>query len=129
TRREDKRHPHLDQRMKDSRGQLFATTVIRLEEQAAGWLAAINRRTEPHAQIPAYDGLLKMHRFLAGWQIMSFDAQAAEEFKRLKSQKTRVASRDLKIAAIALVNNSLLLSANLRDFRRVPGLQVEDWLH
>ena len=36
---------------------------------------------------------------------------------------------DLKIAATALVHGALLLSANLRDFRQVPGLMVEDWLH
>jgi tRNA(fMet)-specific endonuclease VapC len=35
---------------------------------------------------------------------------------------------DLKIAAVALTNDALLLSANLREFGRVPGLRVEDWL-
>ena len=35
---------------------------------------------------------------------------------------------DLKIAATALVQNALLLSANRRDFERVPGLRVENWL-
>jgi tRNA(fMet)-specific endonuclease VapC len=35
----------------------------------------------------------------------------------------------LKIAAIAIANDALLLSANLRDFEQVPGLRVEDWLY
>ncbi len=35
---------------------------------------------------------------------------------------------DLRIAAIALTNNALLLSADLDDFERVPGLKVENWL-
>jgi predicted nucleic acid-binding protein len=35
---------------------------------------------------------------------------------------------DLKIAAIVLRHSATLLSANLRDFRQVPGLSVEDWL-
>jgi predicted nucleic acid-binding protein len=34
----------------------------------------------------------------------------------------------LKIAATALVNDALLLSANLRDFQKVPNLRVENWL-
>ena len=34
---------------------------------------------------------------------------------------------DLRIASIAIVTNSTLLSRNLRDFRRVPGLTAEDW--
>ena len=35
---------------------------------------------------------------------------------------------DLKIAATVFVNDALLLSANKRDFDRVPGLRVENWL-
>ena len=36
--------------------------------------------------------------------------------------------RGRRIAAIALVNDSLLLSANRVDFGRVPGLGVANWL-
>jgi tRNA(fMet)-specific endonuclease VapC len=38
-----------------------------------------------------------------------------------------VLDTDLKIAAISLANNATLLSRNMQDFRRVPGLRVEDW--
>ena len=31
------------------------------------------------------------------------------------------------MAVLALVTDSLLLSRNLKDFRQVPGLHVEDW--
>jgi tRNA(fMet)-specific endonuclease VapC len=34
----------------------------------------------------------------------------------------------LKIASIALANDALLLTANRRDFEKVPGLQLENWL-
>ena len=39
-----------------------------------------------------------------------------------------IGSQDLKIAAIALINDALLSSRNLRDFKKVKGLEVEDWL-
>lgn len=35
---------------------------------------------------------------------------------------------DLKIASIAISHDAMLLSRNLRDFRKVPGLNVENWL-
>jgi len=34
---------------------------------------------------------------------------------------------DLKLASIVLLRNATLLSRNLGDFRKVPGLKVEDW--
>jgi hypothetical protein len=37
--------------------------------------------------------------------------------------------QDLNVAALALVNDTLLLSANLRDFARIPKLRVADWLY
>ena len=35
---------------------------------------------------------------------------------------------DLKIAAIALAGDAVLLAANLRDFEKVPMLRIENWL-
>ncbi|HTU19676.1 MAG TPA: type II toxin-antitoxin system VapC family toxin [Gemmataceae bacterium] len=59
--------------------------------------------------------------------MIEFDDRAAAEFARLR-KKVRIGSMDLKIASITLVHDALLLSANLRDFEKVPGLRVEDWL-
>jgi hypothetical protein len=35
---------------------------------------------------------------------------------------------DLRIASIALANDLVLVTGNVRHFRRVPGLVIEDWL-
>jgi tRNA(fMet)-specific endonuclease VapC len=79
-------------------------------------------------QVPAYDHLAKLWAFHGDWKIVRFDERAANLFKTLRRQKIRIGSLDLKIAAIALTQHALLLSANLRDFRQVPGLRVENWL-
>lgn len=87
----------------------FATTAITIEEQMRGWLALIHRFDDPHRQIPAYERLVALFSFFARWKILPFDERAADEFKRLREQRVRLGTMDLKIAAIALVNDALLL--------------------
>ena len=41
--------------------------------------------------------------------------------------KVRIGTMDLRIAAITIAQDGLLLSKNLTDFRKVPGLRVEEW--
>jgi tRNA(fMet)-specific endonuclease VapC len=60
-------------------------------------------------------------------QVLPFDAAAADAFVALRAQKIRVATMDLRIAAIALTRNLTVLTSNVSDFRQVPGLNVEDW--
>ena len=60
--------------------------------------------------------------------IAPFDQTAADLFDSLQSARVRIATRDLKIAAISLASNALLLTANRLDFEKVPGLRFENWL-
>jgi predicted nucleic acid-binding protein len=73
-------------------------------------------------------GMFRDSEFMRKVEIVPFDEAAARQFDDLRRQKLRIRSRDLKIAATALVNGALLLSANRTDFERVPGLRVENWL-
>lgn len=63
------------------------------------------------------------------WTIVEWDEPAAVVFRRLHAARVRIGTQDLKIAATAIAQDALLLSANLRDFEQVPGLNVEDWLY
>jgi tRNA(fMet)-specific endonuclease VapC len=117
----------LSARIRDSTDE-FGTTIVCLEEQLRGWLAAIRRKHDPHQQIVYYDRLRKLWDTFREWNILPMDDLAANRFKEFRKRKIRIGSQDLKIASIAIVHDALLLSANLRDFRQVPGLKVENWL-
>jgi tRNA(fMet)-specific endonuclease VapC len=119
----------LTQRLESAIDPDIGVTVISLEEQMRGWLAEIARRRKTEDFIPLYSKLTGLIDFYGHWQVAAFDRVAAETFDRLKKQKVRVGAQDLRIASIALANDALLLSANLVDFQRVPGLKVEDWLY
>jgi tRNA(fMet)-specific endonuclease VapC len=58
---------------------------------------------------------------------MPFDESAMDELLRLQQHRVRIGINDLRIAAIGKANGVKLLSRNLRDFRQVPHLGVEDW--
>ncbi|MEL0590030.1 MAG: type II toxin-antitoxin system VapC family toxin [Planktothrix rubescens PR222] len=69
--------------------------------------------------------------FLEQFVSLPFDDLAATTFGVIRSQLeikgTPIGAYDLQIAAIALVNNLTLVTHNTQEFRRVEGLQVEDW--
>ena len=111
-----------------ARDQPVATTVITFEEQMRGWLAEIRRQHSLQKQVTVYERLDDLADSFRRWKTVPFDTVAAHQCERLKKSRIRIGTQDLKIAAIALVNNALLLSANLRDFKKVPGLRVENWL-
>ena len=94
-----------------------------------GWLAWINRSDDVHRQVPAYQELLRLFVFFSRWHVVPFDEQAASAYQGLRAQRIRIGTMDLKIAAIALVHDALLLSANLRDFQQIPNLRVANWIN
>jgi tRNA(fMet)-specific endonuclease VapC len=104
-----------------------ATTIVTYEEQTRGWMAYMARAKTVAQEIEAY-GRLKIHlesfRYIV---VLDFDERAAVNYQHLRGERLRIGTMDLKIAAIVLANESTLLSRNLSDFRKVPGLKVEDW--
>lgn len=125
-------HPRfasLTTQLNSSADQDVATTVITVEEQMRGWLAWINRSGDVRRQVPAYQELLRLFDFFARWHVVLFDEQAASQFQGLRAQRIRIGTMDLKIAAIALIHDALLLSANLRDFQQVPNLRIANWIN
>ncbi len=117
----------LRTRMEQVSAQEKATTIVSFEEQARGWLGYLARDRPMAQQIEAYR---RLHRQLDNYgaiQVLDFDETAANEFQRLKRSRLKVGPMDLKIAAIVLAHDATLLTRNLKDFNRVPGLKAEDW--
>jgi tRNA(fMet)-specific endonuclease VapC len=105
----------------------IATSIVSFHEQVQGWLAYLNRARKPKQVIDAYAKLEVMWRAFPRMNVLSYTLEAQAHFVGLKRECPRVKTMDLRIASIALATDSTLLSRNLRDFRQVPGLCVEDW--
>ncbi len=116
-------------RLQVSLDKEIGTTIVTAAEQVKGWLATISRERLARRQVYGYRRLLECLNLLARWTLIPFDDPAADEFENLRHTSVRrLNSMDLKITSIALTRGALLLSANLRDFRQVPGLRVENWM-
>lgn len=105
-----------------------ATTIITAQEVLAGWFAEINRRPAGERQVPAYGQFQKNLASLEKITILPFGSAEAEIFSGLRLEYPGTGTMDLKIAAICIVHDALLLTRNLVDFEKLPGLRVENWL-
>jgi tRNA(fMet)-specific endonuclease VapC len=74
----------------------------------------------------------RVEQLLDSLLVLPFDAPAdlhyADIRAALEAAGTPIGSHDLFIAAHARAQALTLVTHNLREFQRVPGLQVEDWL-
>ena len=104
------------------------TTIVCVDEKMRGWLASIGRARSDADQVRAYDKFQRSIQQLGRGFILPYDDAAALRFQELRKLKLGIGTMDAKIAAIVLVHGGKLLSRNLRDFERVPGLDVEDWI-
>lgn len=64
--------------------------------------------------------------------ILPFDAHAAQRYGEMRAdlelRGTPIGDADMRIAAIALSQNLKVVTGNERHFRRVPELEIENWL-
>jgi tRNA(fMet)-specific endonuclease VapC len=72
-----------------------------------------------------------LERFLDGIMIADWPAEAAIHYAKIRTQLERVGQpiggMDLLIAAHALAINATLVTHNIREFARIPKLQIEAW--
>jgi len=63
---------------------------------------------------------------------LPFDDKAALNLGDMRAylakQGTPIGPYDLQIAAIAITHSLTVVTHNTREFARVPGLNLEDWL-
>lgn len=75
--------------------------------------------------------LERQRGFLNKFVSLPFDDEAAMICGQIRAQLasagTPIGIYDVQIAAIALANNLILVTHNIREFERVEELQVEDW--
>ncbi|MBD2337966.1 type II toxin-antitoxin system VapC family toxin [Calothrix sp. FACHB-156] len=104
----------------------IAITIITVEEQIRGRFQVI-RRANAHDLVSAYEKLQITFDSLKSFNVLKFTDEAQQLYRNLILQKIKVGRQDLRIAAIALSVNGILVTRNYRDFSQVPNLVLENW--
>ncbi|MGB7218793.1 MAG: type II toxin-antitoxin system VapC family toxin [Vicinamibacterales bacterium] len=97
---------------------LSAITVAELEY-------GVTKSSRPARNREALDG------FLSPLEVAPFDREASVAYGKLRTTLEKkgqpIGSMDLLIAAHALSLDVRLITHNVREFGRIPGLRIEDW--
>ena len=73
-----------------------------------------------------------VENFVSTFEIVPFDEKSCEIYTRIRTSLEKsglpIGPMDLLIASISLANNSILVTNNIKEFRRIKGLKLENWL-
>jgi tRNA(fMet)-specific endonuclease VapC len=75
----------------------------------------------------AYELLRSTAEYFCSIRVLPFDEDARKRYESLRSQQIRIGKMDLRIAAVVLGQDAVLVTRNRRDFEQVRDLQIEDW--
>ncbi len=104
-------------------------TVVTFEEQVRGRLSQVKKAGSKELLISGYDALRETIEDYKSLNLLDFNEAAYACYMDLLRQRIRVGTQDLRIAAIALSVNGIVVTRNQKDFGKVPNLQIENWAH
>jgi tRNA(fMet)-specific endonuclease VapC len=107
-----------------------ATTVVTRIEILQGRFDFVLNAADGEELLRAFAWLVRSDELLRQMTVLPIDEAAAAEFDRLRQNKKlkKIGRADLLIAAIARAHGATVVTRNLRHFRLISGLQVENWI-
>ena len=122
-----RQHPVVVRAFQQVAAQDVLVSVISVEEQLSGWYTQLRRARSVEQLAEIYRRLTETIRVLGQFDLVTCSEAAIRRYQQLKKLKLGVGSWDLRIAAIALEEDAVLVTRNRRDFGLIPGLRCEDW--
>lgn len=75
--------------------------------------------------------LVRLEKFFDQFTVLFFDHKSAKIAGKIRHQLnslgTPIGAYDIQIASIAMANNLILITHNVKEFSRIEGLKYEDW--
>lgn len=113
--------PNIRTRLNSISPQQIAVSQVVRAELLVGCLKS--QRSAIHRE--------RLDRFLTNVAVNDLDALVAEHYAEIRAELeslgNSIGPNDLFIAATARAAGAILVTSNVDEFRRVPGLKVENW--
>jgi tRNA(fMet)-specific endonuclease VapC len=108
---------------------VIGTTIITKAEILRGRIDYMLKAETGEGLLKAQELFFRTEEFLSDLLIVPINQLASAEFDRLRaiSKLRKIGRADLLIASIAIVNRATLVTRNLRRFKQIPGLSIENW--
>jgi tRNA(fMet)-specific endonuclease VapC len=121
-------HPRVAERRHRETDEVVLTIITRIET-LQGRFATLLKAADGAELLRGQQRLDQAEHDLRPFPVLPITDAVTIEFDRLRQNKKlkKIGRGDLLIAGIVLANRATLVSRNLKDFRQVPGLQVENW--
>jgi tRNA(fMet)-specific endonuclease VapC len=109
---------------------VIGTTIITKSEILRGRIDYMLKAETGEGLLKAQELFFRTEEFLNDLLIIPINQPASAEFDRLRaiSKFRKIGRADLLIASIAIANKSTLVTRNLRHFKQIPGLSIENWV-
>lgn len=124
-------HPQVVVRLQSLDLKQWAITIISIQEIFNGWIVSLNGPQYKDRQVELYTRFWQSNKFFQKAQVLNFDAMAQEYYNQIlllcPNLNKRRLEKDVKIAAIAMTHQAIVVTRNQRDFALVPELHLEDW--
>lgn len=113
---------HAYEMMRKSDAFFFATSAVVRAELLCG----ASKMEKPEQE------RFRVESLLLPFACLPFDDACAVQYGRIRAHLERkgekIGANNYLIAATALAHSMVLVTHNVREFCRVPGLQIEDWV-
>ena len=119
----------LDRYEQVPKSESLVLSVLTRAEMLTGRFANLLKAATGAELLTAQSRLRDVEEWLTGFEIIEATEEANRHFDRLRSsgKRRKGAHTDLLIACIALAYDATLVTRNVKDFKAIPKLRVENW--
>lgn len=109
--------------------KLLAVAIITHHEILRGRADSMLKAADEEELRKAGERFRQAEAMLSDFLVVHLNAEAIRHFARLRKQKNlkKMGRADMLIACIAPANNALLVTRNIKDYKGVVGLRLENW--